>query len=344
MRDALIEKAASFLKEGLLVSFPTETVYGLGADASNETAIRRLYQAKGRPSTHPVIVHVHSLDAVRNWAVDIPPEFFKLAESFWPGPLTMVLKRANSVLNAVTGGQDTVALRIPKHPIALALLEAFGGGLVAPSANKFGRLSPTLAQHVIDEFKDEVAMVLDGGPCNVGIESTIINLSGGRPRILRPGMISVDMLSSVIGDVEAPANSVTHATNAKNALAQVVATDTASDTGSDIRVPGALASHYAPETPLHVVPSHDFYSFLEECAKNNRRVLVVSFKPQHSGFEPSSWITLAQEPEEFARQIYGALRLLDKRNGDLIVVESPPDKDTGWSGIHDRLSRAAFRE
>ncbi|HEY9755705.1 MAG TPA: L-threonylcarbamoyladenylate synthase [Oculatellaceae cyanobacterium] len=339
MRDALIEKAASFLKEGLLVSFPTETVYGLGADASSETAIRRLYQAKGRPSTHPVIVHVHSVDAARNWAVDIPPEFFKLAETYWPGPLTIVLKRANSVLNAVTGGQDTVALRIPKHPIALALLEAFGGGLVAPSANKFGRLSPTLAQHVIDEFKDEVAMVLDGGPCNVGIESTIINLSGGRPRILRPGMISVDMLSSVIGEVETPADSVAHAVSAKTTLSHVP-----TDTVSDIRVPGALASHYAPETPLHVVPSHDFYRFLDQCVKNNRRVLVVSFKPQQNDFEPSSWITLAQEPEEFARQIYGALRLLDKRNGDLIVVESPPDEDARWSGIHDRLSRAAFRE
>jgi L-threonylcarbamoyladenylate synthase len=337
VRDALIEKAAAFLRAGQLVSFPTETVYGLGADAGNKDAIHRLYQAKGRPSTHPVIVHVHSLDLVPNWASDVPPEFLKLAESFWPGPLTMVLKKSSSVLNEVTGGQDTVALRMPKHPVALSLLESFGGGLVAPSANKFGRISPTLAEHVIDEFGEEVAMVLDGGPCNVGIESTIVDLSGSRPRILRPGMISVDMLTAVLGAVAVPAAvPATDASCGQSSLLPVRSED-------DVRVPGALPSHYAPETPLHVVSTGNFREFLNECAKSNQRVSVISFQPQGDGFEPTAWITLPREPDEFARQIYGTLRLLDKRDGDVIVVESPPQDDGRWRGIQDRLKRAAFR-
>ncbi|MBS2001864.1 MAG: threonylcarbamoyl-AMP synthase, partial [Cyanobacteria bacterium SZAS LIN-5] len=185
----IIEHAVRLLQSGELVAFPTETVYGLGADASNPAAVARLYAAKGRPTNHPVIVHLADSNQLSKWASSVPFAAIQLAEKFWPGPLTLILPKADHVLDEITGGQKSVGLRVPAHPLALELLKAFGGGIIAPSANKFGRLSPTRAEDVRAEFKDEVSLVLDGGPCAVGIESTIVDLSREQPMILRPGMI-----------------------------------------------------------------------------------------------------------------------------------------------------------
>jgi tRNA threonylcarbamoyl adenosine modification protein (Sua5/YciO/YrdC/YwlC family) len=194
-----VVRAAALLRAGELVAFPTETVYGLGADASNPGAIARIFAAKGRPADHPLIVHLPDAGQLERWAVDIPEAAHGLAAAFWPGPLTLILRRHPSVSDAITGGQDTVGLRVPNHPLALQLLREFGGGVAAPSANRFGRISPTTAAHVRDELGAAVSMILDGGPCAVGIESTILDLSAGRARILRPGMLDAAAIAAVLG-------------------------------------------------------------------------------------------------------------------------------------------------
>ncbi|HEY5290991.1 MAG TPA: L-threonylcarbamoyladenylate synthase, partial [Burkholderiales bacterium] len=234
---AEIRRAAAILRAGGLVAFPTETVYGLGADASNPAAVAKIFAAKGRPQDHPVIVHLGSIELLPLWAGEIPAAAHKLAAAFWPGPLTLILKRAAGVSDCVTGGQDTVGLRIPGHPVALELLQAFAGaeggrafsGIAAPSANRFGRISPTTAAHVRAELGAAVEWVLDGGECGVGIESTIVDLSRGRAVLLRPGQITPAQIAAVLGD-------------------EVAQPDAAAP-----RVPGAQGSHYAPRTPLHLV-------------------------------------------------------------------------------------------
>ncbi len=193
-----IREAVAVLKRGGLVAFPTETVYGLGADASNPAAVARIYQVKGRPAGHPVIVHIGDARQLERWARELPNDAKKLAARFWPGPLTLVLKRAPSVGDYLTGGEDTIGLRMPNHPVALELLHQFGDGIAAPSANKFGRISPTTAEHVSDDLGDEVDLILDGGPCGIGIESTIIDLSRDRPVLLRPGRISVEEIAATL--------------------------------------------------------------------------------------------------------------------------------------------------
>jgi L-threonylcarbamoyladenylate synthase len=217
-----VAHAAQLLRDGELVGFPTETVYGLGADASNADAVRRLFEAKGRPADHPVIVHVAHAAAIATWARAVPAGARALADAFWPGPLTIIVPRAAHVHDIVTGGQDSVGLRVPSHPVARALLQAFGGGVAAPSANRFGRISPTTAQHVADDLGDAVALTLDGGACDVGIESTIVAFSGERAVLLRPGGIAVERLAAVLG----------HVPLAPDASAP--------------RASGTLASHYAP--------------------------------------------------------------------------------------------------
>ncbi len=221
-----IERAAQFLKQGRLVAFPTETVYGLGADASNLEGVRRIFALKGRPANHPLIVHLQGVDELVHWARDIPFSVERLTSRFWPGPLTLVLKRATGVIDEVTGGQDTVGLRVPSHPVAQQLLQAFGGGIAAPSANRFGRVSPTTAQHVREDLGDAVDLILDGGACEVGIESTILDLSSGAPVLLRPGRIGAAEIETVIG-------------------AQVARASAQSP-----RAPGMLEAHYAPQLPL----------------------------------------------------------------------------------------------
>jgi L-threonylcarbamoyladenylate synthase len=315
--DALIAQAVAVLKAGGLVGMPTETVYGLAADASNAAAIGRIYAAKGRPSDHPVIVHLAHVEQIRDWAIDIPDEAWTMAKKFWSGPMTLILKRAPHVLDAVTGGQDTVGLRIPSHPVAHALLAAFGGGVAAPSANKFGRVSPTTAQHVKDEFGATVDLVLDGGASEVGIESTIIDCSGPVLRVLRPGAITTDMIDALLGKGDGV--EIRHKTAAP-------------------RVSGSLDAHYAPRTQLVVVQAAELAdTFL---AHADKRLAVLSRVKPSAAFA-GHWALAASEPAIYARELYSHLRDLDVVGADLILLEAPP-RGPEWDGVNDRLRRAAF--
>jgi len=313
-----LQRAAQFLRAGKLVAFPTETVYGLGADASRPDAIAAIFRAKGRPSEHPVIVHLPAGDAMDRWVSHVPASARRLAEMFWPGPLTLVLERAPGVSDAITGGQDTVGLRVPGNPVALALLKAFGGALAAPSANRFGHVSPTTAAHVMAEFKgDEVAAVVDGGPCAVGVESTIVDLSGPYARLLRPGMIRVDAIEAELG---APVERV------------------ADRQGP--RASGRLESHYAPGARVEVLDADALAARLGACELNGERVAVLARRAASTTADNVSWIEMPRQPVQFAGALYAARRRADARNPDCILVEAPP-ASAGWEAVADRLSRAA---
>jgi len=333
--DQSIEHAVSKLKAGLLVAFPTETVYGLGADASSAAALERLYAVKGRPTSHPVIVHIASVEQLTDWAKDIPPQAYQLAERFWPGPMTLILPKADHVLSQVTGGQDSVGIRIPSHPVALKLLKAFAGGLAAPSANRFGRLSPTSAQAVEAEFadspdsSDQVAMVLDGGPCDVGIESTIISLLNSQAKILRPGMIDAASVAEVLGAEAFSSGS------------------SASASTGETRVPGALPSHYAPQTKLTVASSEQLIELVLELNAMERSAAVFAFdstvaklRSNLSGLVFDSLVVAPEQVDQYARALYEQLRRFDKLKLDRIFVEAVPD-GSAWDGVRDRLERAS---
>jgi len=304
-----VRHAAQVLRAGGLVAFPTETVYGLGADAASAEAVARLYAAKGRPAEHPVIVHFATADGAFEFAREVPDAARKLAAHFWPGPLTMVLKRSPKAKDFVTGGQDSVGLRVPSHPVAQALLREFDGGIAAPSANRFGNVSATTAKHVVDEMK--VEFVLDGGPSEVGIESTIVDLSGGDVRILRPGRISEP-------DIE-------------DLLKMKIQKKTA---GSP-RHSGGLERHYAPKTPVVLVPSHALDA---EIAKRGDAVAVLAFSRPDERVD--YWIRVPKEPRACAQRLYAALRELDAAGCGVILVEMPPES-AEWDAIRDRLTRAA---
>ena len=315
-----IGRAVELLKAGELIGIPTETVYGLGADAANPAAVAKIFAAKGRPADHPLIVHIPGANHLQRWAVDIPDLAYELAEDFWPGPLTLILKRAPGVPDAVTGGQDTVGLRVPGHPVALDLLRAFAaaggsGGIAAPSANRFGRISPTTADHVREELGDAVALVLDGGACAVGIESTILDLSSGKPVLLRPGHITPAAIEAVCG--VAPA--------APTAVAP--------------RASGTLEAHYAPLTPMRRVESGRLLELLNAMRHSGRRCGVLAHsQPPQSGM-PHVWKMLPAEPVGYAHDLYAALRELDHAGVDLIVVEAIPEKPE-WQAVGDRLRRS----
>ena len=306
-----IQKAARLLRAGRLVAFPTETVYGLGADASSAEAIARLYAVKGRPGGHPVIVHFADAAKAFTWASEVPEAARKLADKFWPGPLTMILKRATHVGDFVTGGQDTVGLRVPVHPLARELLEAFGGGLAAPSANRFGRVSPTTAQHVREDLGEDVDLILDGGPCGVGIESTIVDPSRGTPVLLRPGGISIGELEKALG------------------------TKVASPDADAPRVSGSLASHYAPRTPARLVAAPELE---REIARLGTKAAVLAFGVPDERVD--FWIRQSRDPALYAQALYAALRDLDATGAEAILIESPPDSPE-WRAVLDRLRRAA---
>jgi L-threonylcarbamoyladenylate synthase len=323
-------RAVELLQAGELVAFPTETVYGLGADAANPQALAKMFAAKGRPADHPVIVHLAGAAYLERWARDIPPLAWELAEAFWPGPLTLILKRAPQVPYAVTGGQETVGLRVPSHPLALGLLRAYtqaGGGvdnmcgIAAPSANRFGRISPTDAAHVREELGDAVALVLDGGACPVGIESTIIDLSRAAelaPRLLRPGRITPEQIAAVSGVMpELPA---AHA-------------------GAP-RVSGSLAAHYAPATPLRLVATAQLPQVLLGLKESGKRFGLLAYGPLAGLAAPPSVCLLPANAEGYARGVYAALRELDQAGNELIVVEAVPP-ESAWAGVADRLRRAA---
>lgn len=317
MPTQTIETASETLKRGGLVVFPTETVYGLGADAANPDALARLYSVKGRPTNHPVIVHIGDPAQMAQWASAVPEAAHKLAEAFWPGPMTLILTKAAHVSPAVTGGQETVGLRMPDHPVALALLQAFGGGIAAPSANRFGQLSPTRASDLDPVLVQEIDMVLDGGPCQVGLESTIIDLSGPHPAILRPGMLLAEDIEAVLGQ---PLGENKHET----------------------RAPGDLPSHYAPRTPVRLVSGDTFSSTLKHWMTTGKRlcVLALSRAPESPEDTNIHWISAPADPDAYAYALYANLKKLDSFGGDLILVELPP-QGSGWTAIHDRLKRAA---
>ena len=310
-----VEEAIAILRGGGIVGFPTETVYGLGADAASAGAVARIYALKGRPSNHPVIVHLAQESALEDWAVAIPPAARVLGERFWPGPLTLILKKAARVPASVTGGQDTVAIRYPSHPVARALLQAFArigsGGVAAPSANHFGHVSPTTAQHVRDEFGDAVP-VLDGGDCPVGLESTIVDLSRGDPVLLRPGGIARAQLEAALGmhlrdrDAAAP------------------------------RASGTLASHYAPRTSLSLVDGVN----LRAEVMRHQSVAVLAFQQPPGGSRPLMWLVAVGEAAGYGHDLYANLRKLDASGAARILVEAPPASDE-WEAVNDRLTRAA---
>jgi L-threonylcarbamoyladenylate synthase len=305
-----VRRAAEVLKRGGLVGFPTETVYGLGADASSAEAMARLYAVKGRPADHPVIVHFADAETAFSWAREVPPGARSLAKAFWPGPLTMVLKRSAKAKDFVTGGQDTIGLRVPGHPVAQELLRAFGGGIAAPSANRFGKVSPTTAAHVRADLGDDVDLVLDGGASEVGIESTIVDLSGATPVLLRPGRITRQELEKVLG-----------------ALVQ-------EKSGDSPRHSGGLERHYAPKTPARLVPPHELD---REIARLRDRVAVLAFSRPDERVE--YWLRLPREPAAYAHKLYAALRELDGAGCESILIEAPPETPE-WAGVRDRLARA----
>jgi L-threonylcarbamoyladenylate synthase len=305
-------EAAANLSAGGLVAFPTETVYGLGADACNADAVARIYSVKGRPADHPLIVHIASMAGLGDWADDVPGYAISLARDFWPGPMTLVVKRSGLAGDFVTGGQDTVGVRVPDHPVALGLLEAFeragGKGVAAPSANRFGNVSPTTAQAVSTELGDYLAdgdQILDGGACDVGVESTIIDCTGDVPKILRPGAITAQMISEstgieVVGVVEESA----------------------------IRVSGSLEAHYAPAAKVVLdqspVAGQGFIAMADVVAGEG--VVRLAAPKTH---------------DEFARVLYSALRAADEQGLGTVVVEQPVGDGIAIA-IRDRLKRAAF--
>ena len=316
--DSVISKAVEILRAGGLVALPTETVYGLAADAENELAVRKIFAVKGRPSTHPLIVHLPGVDEMSRWASVIPPAAEKLARAFWPGPLTLVLRRTSRALDVVTGGQETVALRVPDHPLTRQILLQFGGGVAAPSANRFGGVSPTTAAHVAEDLGNGVELIIDGGPCRVGVESTIIDLSGA-PALLRPGGITVEQIEAELScRIPVPA-------------------------ASGIRVPGQMASHYAPYTGLILIPPEELESQLAMLTGVGKKVAVLSPRLERL----PSGATLFQVPTqaaEYARRLYALLREVDALSFDLILAVSPTSECVGIErALSDRLRRAAFK-
>jgi L-threonylcarbamoyladenylate synthase len=289
-------------------------VYGLGADAANAGAVAKVYALKGRPSAHPVIVHLADADRLDEWAADVAEGARKLAHAFWPGALTLVLKRAPHVPDAVTGGQDTVGLRVPSHPLARALLASFGGGVAAPSANKFGRVSPTLAEHVFADFALAVPLILDGGATNVGIESTIVDLSGERPRLLRPGGVPAAAIEAVL---EGPL---------------------AVEDATAPRAPGTLPSHYAPKAHVKLVRRVEMLEALS--SHKGRRLGVLALEVKVPRLNPALQRVVPAIAAQYQHDLYAAMRALDAQNVDVILVETPP-ASPAWAAIHDRLARAA---
>lgn len=309
-----VTRAASTLRDGGLVAFPTETVYGLGADAGNPNAIARIFDAKRRPSNHPLIVHVGDIEAAHRWAT-LSAHAIVLANAFWPGPLTLIVPRAAHVDDIVTGGQSSVGLRVPSHPVAHALLKEFGGGIAAPSANRFGHVSPTTARHVADDLGDAVDLILDGGASGIGIESTIIALTTDTPMLLRPGGIAADAIEAALG---VP-------------LAQLDSTAP--------RASGTLASHYAPRTPAHLVEQDVLRAELAQLEARDECVAVLARTAEAPEAFDGVWLMAPSGAADYARLLYANLRELDDAKADAILIETVPD-DTAWAAIRDRLMRA----
>lgn len=331
-QQSQIEAAAALLRKGGVVAIPTETVYGLAADASNPAAIKRIFEIKGRPADHPLIVHLADESQLKHWARDIPKSAQLLARYFWPGPLTLILSRSEHVSDAITGGQDTVGLRVPDHPVALALLRALGptGALAAPSANRYGRISPTTAEHVREELGDRVDMILDGGPCQVGLESTIVSCIGDAVKVLRPGGIPLAAIEEVL-------------------LRKV---DVVDSTADQIRVSGSMMSHYAPATPLEILPRESLWQRACELDAQGQRVatlewsapdevhLTSSGHAEHPGIVRTA---MPANPVSYGQLLYATLRQLDSARFNYLLAEASPET-TAWLAVADRMRRASHRE
>lgn len=311
-----IKQAVKILQQGGLVAFPTETVYGLGADAKNPAALLKIFQAKGRPADHPLIVHIADKSQLMEWAQEVSPAANALIEAFWPGPLTLIFKKAPLVLDIITGGQDTVGIRMPRHPVAETLLQNFGSGLAAPSANRFGRISPTTADAVREELGATVDLVLDGGQCAVGVESTIIDVSTEIPVILRPGMVTKAEIEAV--------------------LQQSILTEQKNSP----RVSGSHESHYAPKTKTHLVDAKNIPQFLGAMTPEQLPIAFVLVKTKFLPREGVDCIAMSTDPKQYAHDLYSTLRELDKKNYQQIIIESVP-VNGDWDAIRDRLSRAS---
>jgi L-threonylcarbamoyladenylate synthase len=296
------------------VAFPTETVYGLGANAADPVAVARIFELKGRPADHPVIVHLDNPRYLHRWVASMPPVAEELAARFWPGPLTLILPKAEDVNAVVTGGQDSIGIRIPSHPMAQQLLTAFGGGIAAPSANRYGRLSPTRPEHVREEFGDAVSVVLDGGESPIGLESTIVSCLDNTARLLRPGFITRSQLEKAIGPLLI---------------------------GGDLpRAPGDRLIHYAPLTPLEIVSADDLEARASALAAGEDKVGVLAMRPPLNAQRHMTWINAGKKADTYAHNLYNHLRTLDRVGCVRILVQAPPT-DERWTAITDRLERAS---
>lgn len=312
----MIEEAVKLLKSGELVAFPTETVYGLGADASNPNAVRKIFEAKNRPADHPVILHIYDQSQLGDWVESMPDIAYKLIQHFWPGPLTLIFKAKKNISPLITGNQDSIGLRMPSNSIARELLKQFGGAIAAPSANRFGKISPTKASHVYEELGDKVKLIIDGGDCSLGIESTIIDVTKIPPVLLRPGPLDVDLIKQISGVSVIDKNN------------NMIDKDLP-------RVSGSLASHYAPKTPVKIF-SFDSY---ESEKKGKFGVMSFQDKPKNIS-KKIIWIKMSSDPILYAHELYAVLREVDAKNLSCIYVELPPDEIV-WQAVRDRLSRAA---
>lgn len=345
--DPILARAADILLRGGLVAFPTETVYGLGADASNESAVRRIFEAKGRPADNPLIVHVEDEAAARALAAEWPQAAGRLAAAFWPGPLTLVVWKLPVVPDAVTGGGPTVALRVPAHPVARALLRATGRPLAAPSANRSSRLSPTTAEHVLRDLAGRIDLVLDGGPTAGGIESTVLDVTVAPPLVLRPGPIAPRALEAVVGPVRVPehgsqAGELAEANVGESSPGRAALR---SPGRAALRSPGLLSRHYAPRARLELIARGDSVR-LRELAAGGARVGWLGFAgaaPATCAGPEAARITRVELPagaDAYAARLYAALHALDAAGVDVILVERPPDGEE-WLAVRDRLRRAA---
>ena len=321
-----IEAATAILRKGGVVAMPTETVYGLAADASNPAAIKRIFEIKGRPADHPIIVHIADESLLNHWAQDVPSSAKALARRFWPGPLTLILPRSRYALDAITGGQDTIGLRVPDHPVALALIRGMGhlGGLAAPSANRYGRISPTTAAHVREALGDAVDMVLDGGPCQVGLESTIVSCMGDTVTVLRPGGVPLSAIEEVLQH-----------------KVEVVDSTTAK-----IRVSGRVLSHYAPNTPLLLVQRENLWLRACELEAEGLKVVTLEWSAPdevHAAHAGIVRVAMPANPVTYAQMLYATLHKLDNEGYDHMIAEAPP-QTREWLAVADRLKRASHRD
>jgi len=321
-----IEAAASLLQQGGVIALPTETVYGLAADASNHAALKRIFNIKGRPADHPLILHIADESQLVHWARAVPDTARRLAHRFWPGPLTLILQRSPQVSDIITGGQDTVGVRVPDHPLALAVLRAMGSGaaLAAPSANRYGRISPTTAQHVRDELGDSVDMILDGGACKVGLESTIVSCIGDTVTVLRPGGIPLAAIEDVLQH-------------------KVEVIDSSS---AKIRVSGSVLSHYAPVTPLELLPRESLWQRACELEQQGLRVATLEWSAPdtvHSAHAGIQRTTMPANAAAYGQMLYATLRQLDHAHFDRLLAEATPHS-TEWLAVADRLKRASHRD